>query len=95
MANLVTQQAKARLTGKLYRSARASSLLMEKFPALMERARSEKAPVVQARLYYEAALLGVISHSKRNSGTGQRDGSISFADKTGGYSSWRVENWHY
>ena len=56
----VTQQATARPNLENFiAQARASSLLDGKIsPALMERARSEKAPVVQARLYYEAALLG-------------------------------------
>ena len=39
--------------------SRVDSLIAgEISPALIERARNEKAPVVQARYYYEAALLG-------------------------------------
>ena len=39
--------------------SRVDSLISGKIsPALIERARNEKAPVVQARFYYEAALLG-------------------------------------
>ena len=38
--------------------ARASSCSMEKFLGINRARSSEKAPVVQARLYYEAALLG-------------------------------------
>ena len=55
----MTQQATARPNLENFiAQARASSLLDGKISPLMERARSEKAPVVQARLYYEAALLG-------------------------------------
>ena len=70
---------------------------MEKFfPALMERARSEKAPVVQARLYYEAALLGRDLALEKETAALVKEMVQSLSPtKPVGISSWRVENWHY